>query len=168
MDRLQRAIVRCLILVGVVFFWLAVVALLTGCKSQRSVERETLTNIVKTEDVKTVEEAKAIVSERETNRTDERKDYDVTITLFSAPDSTGKQYAQKVVNIKAKEERATTTAKDSVGESDKLRASYQQVTNKLTSESKEEVHTDASAGGVPWWLLAAAVLVAVWIYVRIR
>lgn len=148
-DRINRMVVRLLMLSALVCFWLAVVALLTGCKAQRSVEREALTEIVKTEDVKTVEGIKAVVSEKETSRTDERKDYDVTITVFSAPDSTGKQYAQKVVNVKAKEERATTTAKDSVGESDKLRASYEQV----TSESKEEVQTEASAGGVPWWFL---------------
>jgi hypothetical protein len=149
---------------ALVCFWLAVVALLTGCKAQRSVEREALTEIVKTEDVKTVEGIKAVVSEKETSRMDERKDYDVTITVFSAPDSTGKQYAQKVVNVKAKEERATTTAKDSVGGSDKLRASYEQFTSELTSESKEEVQTEASAGGVPWWFLVGyAVVVAVFI-----
>lgn len=146
-------VVRLLMLSALVCFWLAVVALLTGCKAQRSVEREALTEIVKTEDVKTVEGIKAVVSEKETSRTDERKDYDVTITVFSAPDSTGKQYAQKVVNVKAKEERATTTAKDSVAESDKLQTSHKQVTNELTSESKEEVKTEASAGGVPWWFL---------------
>jgi hypothetical protein len=111
-----------------------------------------------------VEGIKAVVSEKETSRMDERKDYDVTITVFSAPDSTGKQYAQKVVNVKAKEERATTTAKDSVGGSDKLRASYEQFTSELTSESKEEVQTEASAGGVPWWFLVGyAVVVAVFI-----
>lgn len=163
-DRINRMVVRLLMLSALVCFWLAVVALLTGCKAQRSVEREALTEIVKTEDVKTVEGVKAVVSKKETSRTDERKDYDVTITVFSAPDSTGKQYAQKVVNVKAREERATTTAKDSVEKSDKLQASYKQVANELTSESKEEVHTEASAGGFPWWwLLAGAIVVAVFI-----
>lgn len=163
-DRINRIVVRLLMLSALVCFWLAVVALLTGCKAQRSVERESLTEFVKTEDVKTVEGIKAVVSEKETSRTDERKGYDVTITVFSAPDSTGKQYAQKVVSVKAKEERATTTAKDSVGESDKLRASYEQFTSELTSESKEEVQTEASAGGVPWWFLVGyAVVVAVFI-----
>lgn len=169
-DRINRMVVRLLMLSALVCFWLAVVALLTGCKAQRSVEREALTEIVKTEDVKAVEETKAVVSEKETSRTDERKDYDVTITVFSAPDSTGKQYAQKVVNVKATEERATTTAKDSVGESDKLQANYKQVANELTSESKEEVQTEASVGGVPWWVLVVVgVNVAVpflWIFKR--
>lgn len=162
-DRINRMVVRLLMLSALVCFWLAMVALLAGCKTQRSVEREALTEIVKTEDVKAVEETKAVVSLSEVGRIDERKDYDVTITVFSAPDSTGKQYAQKVVNVKAKEERATTTAKDSVAESDKLQASYKQVTNELTSESKEEVQTEASVIGLPWWLLAGAVVVAVFI-----
>lgn len=164
-DRINRMVVRLLMLSALVCFWLAVVALLAGCKAQRSVEREALTEIVKTEDVKTVEGVKAVVSEKETSRTDERKDYDVTITVFSAPDSTGKQYAQKVVNVKAKEERVTTTSKDSVEKSDKSR--YKQVANELTSESKEEVQTEASAGGFSlWWLLAVGAVA--WIYVRIR
>lgn len=168
-DRINRMVVRLLMLSALVCFWLAVVALLTGCKAQRSVEREALTEIVKTEDVKTVEGIKAVVSEKETSRTDERKDYDVTITVFSAPDSTGKQYAQKVVNVKAKEERATTTAKDSVGESDKLQTSYRQVTGELTSESKEEVKTEANAGGFSvWWLLVVGAFVVGWVRMKIR
>lgn len=161
-DRIYRMVVRLLMLSALVCVWLAVVALLTGCKAQRSVEREVLTNIVKTEDVKAVEETKAVASE--VIKSDERKDYDVTITVFSAPDSTGKQYAQKVVNVKAREERTTITAKDSVGESDKLQTSHKQVANELTSESKEEVQTEVSAGGFPWWFLVGyAVVVAVFI-----
>lgn len=163
-DRINRMVVRLLMLSALVCFWLAMVTLLTGCKAQRSVEREALTEIVKTEDVKTVEGIKAVASEKETSRTDERKDYDVTITVFSAPDSTGKQYAQKVVNVKAREERTTIAAKDSVGESDKLQTSHKQVANELTSESKEEVQTEVSAGGFPWWFLVGyAVVVAVFI-----
>lgn len=163
-DDIYRMMVRLLMLSALVCFWMAVVALLTGCKAQRSVEREALTNIVKTEDVKTMEGVKTTATEKETSQTDERKNYDVTITVFSAPDSTGKQYPQKVVSVKAKEERATTTAKDSVVESDKLQASYEQVTSELTSESKEEVKTKASAGGVPWWwLLWVCVVIGVFV-----
>lgn len=169
-DDIYRMMVRLLMLSALVVFWLAVVALLTGCKAQRSVEREVLTNIAKTEDVKHHEETKAVVSLSEVGKIDERKDYDVTITVFSAPDSTGRQYAQKVVNVKAKEERATTTAKDSIGKSDKLQTSHKQVANELTSESKEEVQTEASAGGVPWWVfVVVGVNVAVpflWIFKR--
>ena len=167
-DRINRMVVRLLMLAALVCFWLAVVALFTGCKAQRSVEREVVNNVVKTEDVKTVEGTKAVVSLSEVGKIDERKDYDVTITVFSAPDSTGKQYAQKIVNVKANEERQTTTAKDRVGVSDKLQASHKQVTNELTSESKEEVQTEASAGGFSWWFLVGGAVVAVWIYVRIR
>lgn len=164
-DRFNRILVRFLILLGCVFFWGAVLLLIVSCKAQRSVEREVLTNNVKTEDVKSHEETREVVSLSEIGVVDEKKDYDVTITVLSAPDSTGKQYAQKVVNVKAKEERATTTAKDSVSEAGKLRASYEQVTSESTSESKEDVN--ASAGGLPppswWWLLAVCVVVGVFV-----
>lgn len=164
-DRINRILVRFLILLGCVFFWGAVLSLIVSCKAQRSVEREVLTNSVKTEGVKTVEESKVTIAEKEISVVDEKKDYDVTITVLSAPDSTGKQYAQKVVNVKAKEERATTTAKDSVSEAGKLRASYEQVTSESTSESKENVN--ASAGGLPpppwWWLLAVCVVIGVFV-----
>lgn len=164
-DRFNRILVRFLILLGCVFFWGAVLSLIVSCKAQRSVEREVLTNNVKTEDVKTVEESKVTVAEKEISVVDEKKDYDVTITVLSAPDSTGKQYAQKVVNVKAKEERATTTKKDSVSEAGNLRASYEQVTSESTSKSKEDVNV--SAGGLPsppwWWLVAVCVVIGVFV-----
>jgi hypothetical protein len=161
-DRINRILVRFLILLGCVFFWGAVLSLIVSCKAQRSVEREVLTNNVKTEDVKIVQEVQKGVSKTSERKQDERRDYDVTISEWSAPDSTGKQHVTKVVTVSAKEAR---TEHEVRMEDARMDSVVRQAKEAKQTEVKEERTTKTDTGGFPWWLIPLGCL-GVWIVTK--
>lgn len=164
-DRINRILVRFLILLGCVFFWGAVLSLIVSCKAQRSVEREVLTNNVKTEDVKIAQEVQKDVSKTSERKQDERRDYDVTISEWSAPDSTGKQHVTKVVTVSAKETRTEHVVQAEDARMDSVVSEIRQTKEAKQTEAKEKRTTKTDTGGLPWWFIPLGCL-GVWIVAK--
>lgn len=164
-DRINRILVRFLILLGCVFFWGAVLSLFVSCRAQRSVERETLTNNVKTEDVKIAQEVQKDVSKTSERKQDERRDYDVTISEWSAPDSTGKQHVTKVVTVSAKETRTEHVVQAEDARMDSVVSEIRQTKEAKQTEAKEKRTTKTDTGGLPWWFIPLGCL-GVWIVAK--
>lgn len=164
-DRINRILVRFLILLGCVFFWGAVLSLIVSCKTQRSVEREVLTNSAKTEDAKIVQEVQKGVNKTSERKQDERRDYDVTISEWSAPDSTGKQHVTKVVTVSAKETRTEHEVRMEDARMDSVVSEIRQTKEAKQTEAKEKRTSKTDTGGLPWWFIPLGCL-GVWIIAK--
>ena len=165
MDRLQRAIVRCLILVGVVFFWLAVISLLTSCKTSKQVTGKIDADIAVEQEIATNVNVATGVSIIEQATTTENKNCDVTITILSIPDSTGKQYPTKVIDIKANTNRVTEAVKNEDRHTDSTAQEVTTTTEEVVvkGEKKEVTETDVGWRFSLWWLLIIPVfLLIIW------
>lgn len=165
-DRINRILVRFLILLGCVFFWGAVLSLIVSCRAKKEVSREVVTESVKTEDVKIVQEVQKDVNKTSERKQDERKDYDVTISEWSAPDSTGKQHVTKVVTVSAKESRTEHVVQAEDARMDSVMSEIRQAKETKQTEAKEKRTTKTDTGGLPWWFIPLSCL-GVWIIAKL-
>ena len=164
-DRINRILVRFLILLGCVFFWGAVLSLIVSCKAKKEVSREVVTESVKTEDVKIVQEVQKDVNKTSERKQDERRDYDVTISEWSTPDSTGKQHVTKVVTVSAKEARTEHEMRMEDARMDSVVSEIRQTKEAKQTEAKEKRTSKTDTGGLPWWVIPVGCL-CVWIVTK--